>query len=106
MSNRLIIATLALAAMLSSATSVYAQEWNYFGDCASDDVILVKDGKWFSPTNCGRQECKKKWEYQGNYRTITKGVVEVYWWTPNGEEGTNHQQTYVHKSLYKNKCKI
>jgi hypothetical protein len=106
MNKRLITAIGAFAIILTSTSRVYSQEWNYFGNCASGDVILAKSGKWYSPANCGREVCRKQWEYAGKYREITKGVIEVYWWTPNGAEGTNHQKTYTHKSLYRNKCKI
>jgi hypothetical protein len=78
-----------------------AQDWNYFGACYSDDVILAQNGKFFTPC-MSRGGCKNSWEYGGTYRTLTDGVIEIYW---KDENGNRQSGTYTHRKLSKIKCK-
>jgi hypothetical protein len=77
-----------------------AQDWNYFGSCYSDDVILAQNSKFFAPC-MSRGGCKKSWEYGGTYRTLTDGVIEIYW---KDENGNRQSGTYTHRKLSKLKC--
>lgn len=95
-------AAIAVAALNTIAISdALSQDWNYFGACYSDDVILAKNGKYFNPCMGRGGECKREWEYGGTYRTLTDGVIEVYW---EDENGNRQSGTYTHRRLSKIKC--
>jgi len=78
-----------------------SQDWNYFGACYSDDAILARDGKFFV-TSCMGLGCKNDWEYGGTYRTLTDGVIEIYW---RDEKGHRQSSTYTHRRLFSVKCR-
>jgi len=85
------------AALLASP--VLAQDWNYFGDCFSDDAILAVNGTWFYPCFGTPQSCSKPWIYGGKYSTIATGVIQIK------HSGQNTSSTYTHRSLLSAKCR-
>ena len=90
----------ATALNLLTISAAYPQDWNYFGDCYSDDVILAKNGKWFLPC-MSRGGCKREWDYGGIYRVLSDGVIEIYW---KDDNGNLQSSTYTHRRLSKVKC--
>ena len=90
----------ATAVIALVAQAAHSQDWNYFGACYSEDVILAQNGKYFNPC-MSRGGCKRDWEYGGTYRTLTDGVIEVYW---KDENGNRQSGTYTHRRLSKIKC--
>jgi hypothetical protein len=83
------------------ASNANSQEWNYFGDCFSDDVILAQNGKWFTPC-MNRGGCERKWNFGGTYDKLSDGVIQIYW---TDENGIRHSATMTHRRLGKAKCK-
>ena len=79
--------------------AVHSTEWNYFGDCYSDDVIMAQNGKYFISIPC--RNCRSEWKYGGTYRELADGVIQVSWKNANGSIGSS---TYTHRRLSSTKC--
>ena len=90
----------AIAINVAAMPEAHSQDWNYFGDCYSDDVILAQNGNFYTPC-MSRGGCTRTWEYKGTYRTLTDGVIEISWKDKNGNRTSS---TYTHKRLSKVKC--
>ena len=91
----------AIAINVAAMPEARSQDWNYFGDCHSDDVILAQNGNFYGPCLNGRGRCTRRWKYGGTYRTLTDGVIEIFWKDKNGNRKSS---TYTHKRFSKVKC--
>ena len=68
--------------------------WNYFGECNSDDTLYAADGiYWYYENRTGPN--RGGWVYGGQYRTVTKGVIQL-----TGKVNS----TYTHRNLSSAKC--
>jgi hypothetical protein len=76
-----------------------ASDWNYFGACKSDDVILAVDGKWYSPCFGRGNSCPNEWVFSGSYKTLPNGNIEV---SERGSKGTSE---YTHRKFIDTKCR-
>jgi hypothetical protein len=70
-------------------------EWNYFGDCFSDDSIYAADGKWWY-FDLARNVME--WVFGGTYREVSDGVIAIV--TKEGQVGG----TYIHRNFLSKKC--
>jgi len=50
-------------------------KWNYFGACASDDVIYAENGRYYY-MNYGR-DIPTTWKYGGSYRRINGDSIAI-----------------------------
>ena len=93
-------ALVAIAINVAAMPEARSQDWNYFGACYSDDIVLAQNGKFYTPC-MSRGGCTRSWEYGGTYRTLTDGVIEIFW---KDENGNRQSSTYTHRRLSKVKC--
>jgi hypothetical protein len=91
--------TASLAAVLS-VCAAQAAEWNYFGGCFSDDVIIAQNGRFYRP--CDGRGCSPEWKDAGSYTILANKVIEASW---VDSEGARRSATYTHRSLLPLKCK-
>jgi hypothetical protein len=90
--------------LIGSGGAALSDDWNYFGTCGTDDVILAKGGKFYrSEQSC--ITCKSTWKYAGRYVQLSDKVIQASWSTNEGVEGRNYSETYTHKSLSGTKCR-
>jgi hypothetical protein len=91
---------MASIAAVISVSAAQAVEWNYFGSCFSDDVILAQNGRFYRP--CDGRGCSPEWKVAGSYTVLVTKVIEARW--VDGE-GVQRSKTYTHRSLLPLKCK-
>jgi len=82
---------LVCAATVVISPKAEAQQFNYFGDCNTDQMIYAKNGKWYYDNGYGTGTIEMT--YGGTYRTLSKKIIVI-----------DTGQQFKHISLLKITC--
>lgn len=87
----------ALAITISQETR--AQEFNYFGDCHTDEMIYAANGNWYYDGGYGTGTVSMV--HGGTYQTLANGVITVF----SKNDPVHAGKIFTHVSLINQRCR-